>query len=774
MSSVLSVLFAYFIMFTATVQALKSAFTKNLLVAKLQFPYIPSKHVTYDSSRHFSIRKTSLYMSDKINNEGNKEEIDRSTSIKKPVRIRIPKAKAGASTGANKKVTPKSKSIQSNKEKEIDSQSITTNQDETERSVASSKKKRTPVKMTADKERPGWVTLKFGSEADEQRAAMEERLKNAERWVSKRLSDDEAVILNRAMGIEKEVYSAIEQEESGTKSKNKPKKDSRKDLTVQSLRVDPELQEAARLRGFLELNPYICSGCGTPFQSKDMASPGFLPPEKLQEHRYKASLIREKQDAIKILEMAGIEIDSDTAEEVLREANVPAVVIDGVRALGKAMKMQDTSKVRRPGTQQVYSDLDIESDSDDENDDYEDEVDENDYLDGLEISADDLLAAMEGGNDGSNKGATSVTEALKKSIAEAAEKELARVKGEDSSSKLSQLQQSNERVRSVQERLLTGEFVNDIDLEINSARQSGGLLLPTRKEQRAREIRGREGNGLIDETSNRPRKLQAIDSRGAQSQSQGYLDVLTDIEKDGLRGEKTPFIALESVCVCQRCFRLDQYGQVEDSLRPGWSDNALLTPERFEQLLSAIREVQAVVLCIVDVFDLQGSLLKNLKQIAGKNPIVVAANKVDLLPKDANKVRLGDWIYSEVKQYCALISPRTADELRREELQDFGWTRVKDDVGVLRRSNVHLVSCQTGAGMDELMGSLMKMATDGGNKVFVMGAANVGKSSFINRLLATSYEGGSQKSKGKKKPSDVPQATVSSLPGHTNSLLTLY
>jgi rubrerythrin len=32
--------------------------------------------------------------------------------------------------------------------------------------------------------------------------------------------------------------------------------------------ITVESSDAAKVKGFLELNPYICSGCGTPFQSK--------------------------------------------------------------------------------------------------------------------------------------------------------------------------------------------------------------------------------------------------------------------------------------------------------------------------------------------------------------------------------------------------------------------------------------------------------------------------------------------------------------------------
>ena len=37
----------------------------------------------------------------------------------------------------------------------------------------------------------------------------------------------------------------------------------------------------------------------------------------------------------------------------------------------------------------------------------------------------------------------------------------------------------------------------------------------------------------------------------------------------------------DRLVVCQRCHRLRYYGSVEESLRPGFSDSDLLTPQRF-------------------------------------------------------------------------------------------------------------------------------------------------------------------------------------------------
>ena len=53
-------------------------------------------------------------------------------------------------------------------------------------------------------------TVRFDDGEAEKRANMEDRLLEAKQWVSKKLSDDEAAILNKAIGIEDEVMRALE------------------------------------------------------------------------------------------------------------------------------------------------------------------------------------------------------------------------------------------------------------------------------------------------------------------------------------------------------------------------------------------------------------------------------------------------------------------------------------------------------------------------------------------------------------------------------------
>ena len=163
----------------------------------------------------------------------------------------------------------------------------------------------------------GWTTIKYGTEEDAKNAEMDDRIREAERWVSKKLSDKDAQDLNRVMGIEAEVLAALaaeEDEQSGIKKKgvNPKGKAGVNDKSAATSKFKDylmsETRDAAKVKGFLELNPYVCSGCGTPFQSKSTDTPGYLSKEKIKTHLVKAQKIRDKQEAIKILELAGIEV----------------------------------------------------------------------------------------------------------------------------------------------------------------------------------------------------------------------------------------------------------------------------------------------------------------------------------------------------------------------------------------------------------------------------------------------------------------------------------
>jgi len=171
----------------------------------------------------------------------------------------------------------------------------------------------------------------------------------------------------------------------------------------------------------------------------------------------------------------------------------------------------------------------------------------------------------------------------------------------------------------------------------------------------------------------------------------------------------------------------------------------MLTPDRFRQTVGLIAKKRCLVVCLVDIFDFHGSLLYNLGRVVGRNPLLVAANKADLLPSDVSEIRVKSWI--------------------KHELDAIG---VKDT----NTRNIFLVSCKTGLGILPLVKEMKKMARMQRRDLYVVGAANVGKSTFINKLMETGKVGGSKDKKQKKKSAKKNElVTTSALPGTTLDLI---
>lgn len=156
-----------------------------------------------------------------------------------------------------------------------------------------------------------------------------------------------------------------------------------------------------------------------------------------------------------------------------------------------------------------------------------------------------------------------------------------------------------------------------------------------------------------------------------------------------------PASALEhETVICQRCFRLKNYNEVQD---------VPYTDDDFLQMISQIAETNSLIVKMIDIFDFNGSFIRGLHRLTGNNRVIIIGNKVDLLPKSTNLNRVIQWI--------------------KKEAADLGVT-VQD---------VYLISAKTGQGFDQV-----KQAIDfhrQGQDVYVVGSTNVGKSTFINYLI---------------------------------------
>jgi 30S ribosome assembly GTPase len=146
--------------------------------------------------------------------------------------------------------------------------------------------------------------------------------------------------------------------------------------------------------------------------------------------------------------------------------------------------------------------------------------------------------------------------------------------------------------------------------------------------------------------------------------------------------------------ICQRCFRLKHYNEVQD---------IALTDDDFLKILHSIGQSEALVVKIVDIFDFNGSWLPGLHRFAANNPILLVGNKVDLLPKSVKYPKLIQWM--------------------KQSANDLG----------LKPVDICLVSAVKGIGMAKVMEAIEKYRS--GKDVYVVGCTNVGKSTFINRII---------------------------------------
>lgn len=149
--------------------------------------------------------------------------------------------------------------------------------------------------------------------------------------------------------------------------------------------------------------------------------------------------------------------------------------------------------------------------------------------------------------------------------------------------------------------------------------------------------------------------------------------------------------------VCKRCFRLKHYNEVQD---------VGMDSEDFLNLLNTLADKKGIVVNVVDVFDFEGSFINAVKRIVGNKKIILAANKVDLLPKQINKNRVRDWLRRTARKYG------------------------------LDAEAVVLLSAQHNKGIQDLIDAINKVRRN--EDVYIVGTTNVGKSTLINRLIEQS------------------------------------
>ena len=151
----------------------------------------------------------------------------------------------------------------------------------------------------------------------------------------------------------------------------------------------------------------------------------------------------------------------------------------------------------------------------------------------------------------------------------------------------------------------------------------------------------------------------------------------------------------ENNLVCKRCFRLKNYNEVSD---------VELGAEDFYKLIKTLSIKDGLIVKVVDIFDFSGSWIEDVIDIVGNNKdIVLVANKLDLLPKSVKQNKIKQWLFKMLKAK---------------------GIKVKD---------ILLISAIKNHGIEEAAARIDELRN--GKDVYIIGATNVGKSTFINKLI---------------------------------------
>ncbi len=170
--------------------------------------------------------------------------------------------------------------------------------------------------------------------------------------------------------------------------------------------------------------------------------------------------------------------------------------------------------------------------------------------------------------------------------------------------------------------------------------------------------------------------------------------------------------------LCQRCFRLKHYRDIVD---------VDLTNDDFVKILADIANRDALIVNVVDLFDISGSIISSIQRFIGNNDMILVGNKRDILPKALKDNKLKNWV--------------------RRIINEYGYKVI----------DVALVSAEKGHGIDELLTMIEQYRNN--RDVYIIGCTNVGKSTLVNAIIKRFSEN----------TEDI--ITVSQFPGTTLGLI---
>ena len=184
---------------------------------------------------------------------------------------------------------------------------------------------------------------------------------------------------------------------------------------------------------------------------------------------------------------------------------------------------------------------------------------------------------------------------------------------------------------------------------------------------------------------------------------------------------KEGFIRKEDSSLCERCFRIKNYGDYKVIAK----DN-----EEFLNILKDINNTNDLVVLVVDIFNINEELINLSKTL--QNPILLVLSKRDVMPKS---------IYEEkILNYMDRFKLNYVDKLIISSNKNYQFDELYEKINLYKKSK----------------------------NVYIVGFTNAGKSTMINKLLYNYSE-----NKTEITTSILPSTTLNSIEINMNDDLTL-
>ena len=154
--------------------------------------------------------------------------------------------------------------------------------------------------------------------------------------------------------------------------------------------------------------------------------------------------------------------------------------------------------------------------------------------------------------------------------------------------------------------------------------------------------------------------------------------------------------------LCQRCFRIRNYGDVVISMQQGVESN---------QTFDKINEIDGIVFWIVDLFAFESSIISRLNQKLPGKEIILVLTKRDVLPKTVSDDKIKSFVFNRLQE----------EKIKVKDIVIGGY--------LLKRS-------EASENFLEEVEFMIEKYRNGKDCIF-MGVANAGKSTVLNALLGS-------------------------------------